>query len=225
VVGVFVTALYTFRLFFLVFHGKERLDEDARHHVHESPWVITVPLVLLAIPSVVIGWPTIRTVLFGNYFEGAIAVHENHNVLSELGHEFAGPGSFLLHGLIEWPFILALAGVATAWYAYLVKPTLPDLIRQRVNGLYTLLVRKYFFDDFNERVLARGGRAIGGLLWRIGDVAVIDGAFVNGSAKLVGWLSQVSRYRIQSGFLYSYAFAMIIGLAAVIGWLLTHHAG
>jgi NADH-quinone oxidoreductase subunit L len=225
VTGVFVTALYTFRLLFLVFHGKERIDEDARHHLHESPWVITVPLVLLAIPSVVIGWPTIRTVLFSNYFDGAIAVHENHNVLSDLGHEFTGPGSFLLHALIEWPFVLALAGVATAWYAYLARPTLPELIRQRVSALYTLLVRKYFFDDFNEKVLARGGRALGTLLWRGGDEAVIDGAFVNGSARLVGWLSAAARYRIQSGYLYSYAFAMIIGLAAVVGWLLTHHAG
>jgi NADH-quinone oxidoreductase subunit L len=215
--------LYTFRLFFLVFHGNERLDEDARHHLHEPPWVIWLPLVLLAFFSVVSGWPLIGEVLFGDYFGRAIVVHEGHDVIGELAAEFRGPGSFLLHGLIGWPVVLSLAGVAVAWYAYVRQPTLPERIRQRLNVVYTVLVRKYFFDDFNEQVLARGGRVIGSVLWRVGDVMLIDGAIVNGSARLVGWLSGAVRYRVQSGYLYSYAFAMIIGLAALVGWLLVRH--
>jgi NADH-quinone oxidoreductase subunit L len=218
-VGVFVTALYSFRMFFLVFHGKERLDEDARHHVHESPWVITGPLVLLAIPSAIIGWPTIGPVLFGDYFGGAIFVAGGHDVLSELGEEFHGPGGFLLHGLLGLPVILSLAGVAVAWYAYLHRPGLPDQVRRRLNVIYTLLANKYYFDDFNEKILARGGRALGTLLWRVGDVVLIDGAAVNGTARLVGWAALVVR-QVQTGYLYHYAFAMIIGLVAILGWIL-----
>jgi NADH-quinone oxidoreductase subunit L len=218
-VGVFVTALYSFRMFFLVFHGKERLDEDARHHVHESPWVITGPLVLLAIPSAIIGWPTIGPVLFGDYFGGAIFVAGGHDVLSDLGEEFHGPGGLLLHGLLGLPVILSLAGVAVAWYAYLHRPGLPDQVRRRLSVIYTLLANKYYFDDFNEKILARGGRALGTLLWRVGDVVLIDGAAVNGTARLVGWAALVVR-QVQTGYLYHYAFAMIIGLAAILGWIL-----
>ncbi len=218
--GVFVTALYTFRMFFLVFHGSERLDEDARNHVHESPWVITVPLVLLAIPSVVIGGWTIQRILFGDYFGSAIVVAGPHDVLAELGREFDGVGSFLLHGLIGLPVLLSLAGVAVAWYAYLRDPTVPDQVRHKVTGLYRLLVNKYYFDEFNDKVIVRGGRAIGSLLWRVGDVAIIDGAAVNGSARLVGWCAGMVR-QVQTGYLYHYAFAMILGLSALLGWLLT----
>jgi NADH-quinone oxidoreductase subunit L len=218
-IGVFVTALYSFRMFFLVFHGPSRVDEDARHHLHESPWVITLPLVLLAIPSLVIGWPTIGPVLFGDYFGSAIVVAERHDVLGELGREFHGPGGFLLHGATGLPVLLSLAGVGVAWYAYLRNPTLPERVRQRAGALYELLVHKYYFDDFNEKVLARATRGLGTLLWRVGDVAIIDGAFVNGSARLVGWFSGVVR-QVQTGYLYHYAFAMIIGLSILVGWIL-----
>jgi NADH-quinone oxidoreductase subunit L len=218
--GVFVTALYSFRMFFLVFHGSERMDEDVRHHVHESPWVITVPLVLLAIPALLIGWPAIGPVVFGSFFDGAIFVAGRHDVLAELGREFHGPGGFLLHGLTGLPVILSLAGVAVAWYFYLHRPGLPETVRQRAGALYGLLVNKYYFDEFNERVLARGARGLGTLLWRVGDVAIIDGAMVNGSARLVGWTARVVRH-LQSGYLYHYAFAMIVGLSVIVGWTLT----
>ncbi|MCK6371712.1 MAG: NADH-quinone oxidoreductase subunit L, partial [Gammaproteobacteria bacterium] len=219
VAGVFITALYTFRMFFLVFHGPERLDEDARHHLHESPWVITLPLVALAIPSVVVGWLTVSDVLFGNYFGSAIVVLERHDVIAELGAEFHGPGGFVLHGITGLAVWLSLAGVATAWYLYLKNTLLPEQIRQRLSGLHVLLVNKYYFDDFNEKILARGGRALGQFFWRAGDVTVIDGVAVNGSARLVGWVATKAR-RIQSGYLYHYAFAMIIGLSLLLGWVL-----
>jgi NADH-quinone oxidoreductase subunit L len=217
--GVFVTALYAFRMFFLVFHGNERLDEDARHHVHESPWVITVPLVLLAVPSAIIGWPTIGPVLFGEYFNGAIFVADRHDVLGELGREFDGPGAFLLHGMAGLPLLLSLAGVAVAWYAYLYNPALPEQVRRRFSIPYKVLANKYYFDEFNEKILAGAGRALGGVLWRIGDVAVIDGAAVNGTGRLVGWAAGVIR-QMQTGYLYHYAFAMVIGLATIVGWIL-----
>jgi NADH-quinone oxidoreductase subunit L len=217
--GVFITALYSFRLFFLVFHGKERVDEDAKAHLHESPWVVTLPLVLLAIPSLVIGWPTIGPMLFGDYFGSAIFVLPAHDVLGELGAGFSGPGAFLLHGLASPVLYLALAGVITAWYLYLRNPALPGRIRERFAPLHTLLVEKYYFDAFNEKVLAAGARRIGRIFWRAGDVALIDGAIVNGSARLVGWASGILRQG-QTGYLYHYAFAMVIGLSVILGWLL-----
>jgi NADH-quinone oxidoreductase subunit L len=218
-IGVFVTALYSFRMFFLVFHGKERLDEDARHHLHESPWVITAPLVLLAIPSAIVGWMTVGPVVFGGYFGSAIFVAKPNDVLGALGAEFHGPGAFLLHGIGGLPVLLSLAGVAVAWYAYLRQPTLPEAIRQRFGALYTLLANKYYFDDFNEKVLARGGRALGGLFWKVGDVMLIDDAAVNGTGHLVTWAAGFVR-RAQTGYLYHYAFAMIIGLSILLGWIL-----
>ncbi|MBM4197327.1 MAG: NADH-quinone oxidoreductase subunit L [Gammaproteobacteria bacterium] len=219
IAGVFVTALYSFRMFFLVFHGKERLDEDARHHLHESPLVITVPLVLLAIPSLVIGWPTIGATLFAGYFDAAIFVMPGNDVLARLGSDFHGAGGFLLHGLTGLPVLLSVAGVAAAWYLYLYRPAVPEAIATRVAVLHRLLVNKYYFDDFNEKVLARGARLTGGALWRFGDVAVIDGALVNGSARLVAWAAAIVRLS-QSGYLYHYAFAMIIGLALLVYWTL-----
>lgn len=219
-IGVFVTALYSFRMFFLVFHGNERMDEHTRHHVHESPWVITVPLVLLAIPSFAIGWFTLGPVVFGDYFGAAIAVAPTHDVLAELGREFHGPGGFLLHGMLSLPVALSLAGVAVAWFAYLYRPALPERIRQVLDLPYRILVNKYYFDDFNEKVLARGARGIGRMLWKGGDVAVIDGALVNGSARLVGWCSGVVR-QLQTGYLYHYAFAMVVGLSVLLAWVLS----
>ena len=219
IVGVFVTALYSFRMFFLVFHGKERIDEDARHHLHEPSWVITLPLVLLAIPSLLIGWPTIGPVLFGDYFGSAIVVSSSHDVLGQLGSHFHGPVAFLTHGALSVPVILSLAGVGVAWYLYLRNPALPGVIRDRLALMYDLLVNKYYFDAFNERVLAAGVRRLGSALWRVGDVLVIDGAMVNGTARLIGWCSSLVR-RAQTGYLYHYAFAMIIGLTLFIGWAL-----
>ena len=217
--GVFVTAFYTFRLVFMTFHGQERMDHHTREHLHESPWVVTLPLVLLAIPSVAAGWPFIERLLFGDFFDGAIAVAPEHDVLSHLGEEFHGPAAFVLHGLQAPAVWLAAAGVLAAWYLYLRRPVLAEQLRERAGALYTLLVNKYYFDAFNERFIAGGSRALGNLLWRGGDVAIIDGAAVNGSARLVGWLADAVR-GVQSGYLYHYAFATIIGLSALLAWLL-----
>jgi NADH-quinone oxidoreductase subunit L len=218
-IGVFVTALYSFRMFFLVFHGKERIDEEARHHLHESPWVITGPLVALAIPSLIIGALTIENVLFGGYFGQAIVVRPEHDVLAHLGQEFHGVSGFVLHGLTGWPVLLSLAGLGVAWYAYLVRPDLPERVRQMFQPAYGLLVNKYYFDDFNQKVIAGGARAFGSVFWRIGDVLLIDGVAVNGSSRVIGWAAGMAR-RLQSGYLYHYAFAMVIGLSALLGWYL-----
>ena len=218
-IGVFVTAFYTFRLVFMTFHGKERMDEHTREHLHESPWVVTLPLVLLAIPSVVIGWPVVGSILFGNYFGNAVYVAPAHDVLARLGEDYHGPWAFVQHGLGSPILGLAAAGVMLAWYLYLVRPELAEQLRVKAGGLYTLLVNKYYFDAFNEKVIAAGARALGTGFWRVGDVAIIDGAAVNGSARLVGWIASVAR-GIQTGYLYHYAFATIIGLSALLAWLL-----
>ena len=217
--GVFVTALYSFRLFFLVFHGPERIDEDARGHLRESPWVMWVPLVLLAVPSLVIGWPTVGPMLFGDFFGNSIFVLSGNDVLAELGRDYHGAVGFLLHGFTSPVPYLAVAGVVSAWYLYLHKPSLPEQLRERFSVIYKLLVNKYYFDDFNEKIIARFCTRLGKSLWHVGDVVVIDGVIVNGSARLVGWFSSVIR-QMQTGYLYTYAFVMIIGLAMLIGWLL-----
>lgn len=229
--GVFITAFYSFRLYFLVFHGNERYDQnpDAHHdghhgghgghqsdsqHAkpHESPWVVTVPLVLLAIPSVVIGFITIQPMLFGDFFKGVISVNlEKHPAMEELAKLFHGPAEMALHGLTAAPFWLALSGVVLAWYMYMRNPALPTAIKRIFQPVYTLLENKYYLDWFNENVLARGARGLGMGLWKFGDQRVIDGALVNGSWKIVSWISSVVR-RLQSGFIYHYAFGMIIGV-------------
>jgi NADH-quinone oxidoreductase subunit L len=216
--GVFVNALYTIRLVFMVFHGNERIYDDARHHLHESPWVVTMPLVLLAIPSLLIGWPTIGPVLFGDYFGNAIFVLPAHDVLAEIGADFHGPLGFLLHGLMSPVLLLAFAGVAAAWFLYLKEPEMPGKIKARFGFLYRLLENKYYLDDFNEQVLARGSRLLGTGLWKIGDVTLIDGLAVNGTANSIGRIAGVMR-RLQTGYLYHYAFAMVIGLVVLVGWL------
>jgi NADH-quinone oxidoreductase subunit L len=229
--GVFVTAFYSFRMYFLVFHGKERYDQNPdahhddhhdshdahghktdHHEPHESPWVVTVPLILLAVPSVVIGFMTIQPMLFGDFFKDAIVVNlERHPAMEELAKMFHGPAQMALHGLMTAPFWLALAGVVLAYYMYLVNPALPASIKRKFQPIYTLLENKYYFDWFNENVLARGTRALGTGLWKGGDQAFIDGALVNGSWRLVGWVSGAVR-RLQSGYIYHYAFGMIIGI-------------
>jgi NADH-quinone oxidoreductase subunit L len=217
--GVFVTALYSFRLLFLVFHGAERMDHHTKSHLHESPAVVWVPLVLLAIPSIMIGWVTIGPVLFGGYFGEAIFVLPDQDVLRELGAEFHGPGAFVLHALgAPAALSLAVAGAVVAWFLYLKRPDLPALIQARSGALYRVLINKYYFDWFNEQVLARLGRGIGAVFSRIGDQFLIDGLIVNGSARSVVWLAGVMR-GLQSGYLYHYAFAMIFGLFALASWI------
>jgi len=223
--GVFVTAFYSFRMYFLVFHGDERFGQnpDAHHpvdghahhvatHPHESPWVVTLPLVLLAIPSVVIGFVSIEPMLFGAFFSDALVVDAGaHHAMAELAHAFHGPLQMAWHALGTAPFWLALAGVACAWYLYLVNLALPGAIKARVEPLYALLENKYYLDWFNENILARGARALGTVLWKGGDQAIIDGAIVNGSWKAVAWGAAMVR-RLQSGFLYHYALSMILGV-------------
>ena len=218
--GVFVTALYSFRLLFLVFHGEERLDSEARAHLRESPAVVWAPLVALAVPSVFIGWFTIEPLLFGEFFADSMLVLEEHDVLHEVGEEFEGSAAFVLHAFTASAAIwLALAGAIVAWVLYLLRPELPGRIARRFAPAHRLLVNKYYFDWFNENVLAGATRGLGRLLWGVGDRTVIDGAIVNGSARGVAALSAIVR-RVQSGYLYHYAFAMVIGLAALIGWLI-----
>ena len=225
--GVFVTAFYSFRLYFLVFHGKERFEQNpdahhgahddhghsAEHHEpHESPWVVTLPLVLLAIPSVIIGFITIGPMLFGDFFKGAVFVNlARHPAMQELAERFHGPAQMAIHGLSTPPFWLALAGVVLAYYLYIVNPALPAAIQRKVIPLYKLLDNKYYLDAFNENVLARGMRGLGTVFWKVGDQKLIDGILVNGSWKLVGWVSSGVR-RLQSGYIYHYAFGMILGI-------------
>ncbi|MCZ6913031.1 MAG: NADH-quinone oxidoreductase subunit L [Proteobacteria bacterium] len=217
--SVFVTALYTFRLLFLTFHGKERMDRHTREQLKESPLVVTVPLVLLAIPSAIIGWFTIEPLLFGGFFGSSISVLPAQDVLARLGHEFHGPAAFVLHGIKGPAFWLSIAGVGTAWWVYLKNPGLSTKISRRINRLYELLVNKYYFDDFNEKIVAAGGRAVGRILWQIGDEKIIDGGLVNGTANGIGWIANRVR-GIQTGYLYHYAFTMIFGFAVLAAWLL-----
>jgi NADH-quinone oxidoreductase subunit L len=216
--GVFVTSLYSFRLLFVVFHGKERMDHQTQEHLHETPWVVTGPLIALAIPSVVIGWLTIGPVLFGGYFDGAIVNLEGQNPLEEVGTEFHGPWAFVLHGFSGVAVYLAAAGALVAWFLYLKRPDIPARLLTQFRGLHAVLMNKYYFDWFNENVLARATRGLGGFLWRVGDQTLIDGAVVNGSARAVGVLAVLAR-GLQSGYLYHYAFAMIVGLAILVGWI------
>ncbi|WP_089724305.1 NADH-quinone oxidoreductase subunit L [Candidatus Thiosymbion oneisti] len=217
-IGVFITALYSFRLYFIVFHGKERMDEHTRHHLHETPAVVWVPLVLLAIPSVVIGWITIEPVLFGDWFKDAIQVAPEHDVLAHLGEHYHGQWAFVLHGLTGAPFWLALAGFGVAalvfWHWFTKDPRIEEKLRNKVAWLYQVLDRKYGFDEFYQRFFAAGSRGIGRALWAGGDRAVIDGVLVDGSARTVGRFAQLVR-KLQTGRLYNYAIAMILGLVVL----------
>jgi NADH-quinone oxidoreductase subunit L len=217
--GVFVTALYSFRMFFLVFHGEERMDKETRSHLHETPRVVTVPLVMLAIPSLVIGWFTVTPVLFGGFFGDAIVVAPGHDVLARLGEHWHGPMGLLTHAWQTPVFWLAMAGLATAVFLYLLRPDLPGKIKSKVEGLYNLLDRKYYFDDLYINGFAAWGRKFGTALWKHGDQFLIDGVLVNGTANSVARLAGVMR-QLQSGYLYTYAFAMIIGLTMFLGWLI-----
>jgi NADH-quinone oxidoreductase subunit L len=222
--GVFVTAFYSFRMYFLVFHGKERYDQNPdahhgdhhddheNHSPHESPWVVTVPLILLAIPSVVIGFMTIQPMLFGEFFKDAIFIDaEKHAGMKTLADAFHGPVAMALHSVSTAPFWLALAGVVMAWYMYLINPAVPAAIGRALRPLVVLLENKYYMDWINENILARGARALGNGLWKVGDRTLIDGWLVNGSWKLVGLVSNWTR-KLQTGYLYHYALVMILGI-------------
>jgi NADH-quinone oxidoreductase subunit L len=232
--GVFITAFYSFRMYFLVFHGKERFDQnpDAHHDAHhddhhghgdhhephESPWVVTVPLVLLAIPSVVVGFMFIQPMLFGDFFKDVIFVDAvKHPAMAKLAEIFHGPVAMAVHGLQTAPFWLAAAGVALSYYMYMVNPALPAAIKRMCMPIYILFENKYYLDWINENILARGARALGVGLWKFGDQAIIDGALVNGSWKVVRSVSGVVRW-MQSGFIFHYALVMILGVFALMTW-------
>jgi len=257
--GVFVTAFYSFRMYFLVFHGEERFGkahahDDHAHHAthakaahgdphalhdsgahheedahddhghhglapgqkpHESPWVVTLPLILLAIPSVIIGYLALGPVVHGTFFDGVITVNPSHPAMAELGEMFHGAGGMALHGLQTAPFWLALAGVVAAYYCYMVNPRVPAWFYAKFKPLHTLLDNKYYLDAFNQAVFANGARAVGSGLWKVGDRGLIDGLIVNGSAKAVAWFSTVTK-RAQTGYIYHYAFVMIVGVLAAM---------
>jgi NADH-quinone oxidoreductase subunit L len=217
--GVFVTALYSFRMFFLVFHGEERMDAETKAHLHETPAVVTVPLILLAIPSLVIGWFTVEHVLFGPFFDNALYETQRHDVIARMAADWHGSFGLVTHALQTPIFWLAAAGVLTAWFLYLKRPDIPAAIKDKMSGLYNLLDRKYYMDDLYIKGFAAGGRNFGSFLWKKGDQLVIDGILVNGTANAIGKLAGVMR-QIQTGYLYTYAFAMIIGLTMLLGWLI-----
>ena len=229
--GVFVTAFYSFRMYFLVFHGKERFgkahhhDEHASHDEHhglapgqkphETSWVVVLPLILLAIPSVAIGFFTIEPLLYGDYFRDAIYVGQDHQALADMREEFHGAIEMALHSFITLPFILALAGVALSWFFYMKRPDIPAAIKERFAGIYTLLDNKYYFDRFNDWFFAGGARGASRFLWKFGDVNLIDGVLVNGTARLVGRFAGILR-NMQTGYVYHYAFAMITGVFVLL---------
>ncbi|MCH7899266.1 MAG: NADH-quinone oxidoreductase subunit L, partial [Proteobacteria bacterium] len=217
--GVFITALYTFRMFFLVFHGEERMDAKTKSHLHETPWVVTIPLLLLAIPSAIIGWYTVSPVLFEGYFGDAIFVDHSRDVLAHMGEAWHGGLGLLQHSYQTPVLYLALGGLITAWFLYLRRPDIPEMIKDKLSGIYTLLDQKYYFDDLWIRGFAGGGRRIGTLFSEKGDAYLIDGIMVNGTANSVVRLAGVLR-RLQTGYLYTYAFSMILGLTMLLGWLL-----
>ena len=237
VAGVFVTAFYSFRMYFLVFHGKERFHHkpfpgEHDHHddhghgnshahtPHESPWVVTLPLVLLAIPSVVIGYLTIGPMLFGDFFKGAIVVHgEHHHAMAELAAEFHGAAAMALHALSTLPFMLALSGVVVAYVFYMVAPAIPAAIARALSPVIRVLENKYYLDWFNEHVLAAGARLLGRGLWKGGDMGLIDGVLINGSARLVGAVAGLTRL-VQTGHVYWYALVMLLGVFGLLTWQL-----
>lgn len=238
IVGVFVTAFYSFRMYFLVFHGKEHFhhkpfpgehdhhdDHGAHHEPHESPWVVTAPLILLAIPSVVIGYLTIQPMLFGDFFKDAIFVnHEVHHAMEELAHEFHGAVAMATHGLTALPFWLALGGVVTAYVFYMVAPSIPATIARVFKPVVNVLENKYYMDWINENIFAAAARAIGVGLWKGGDAALIDGVLINGSARAVGGIAGLVR-RVQTGHLYWYALVMILGVIGLMTWQLWPYIG
>ncbi|MEW8043045.1 MAG: NADH-quinone oxidoreductase subunit L [gamma proteobacterium symbiont of Phacoides pectinatus] len=215
--GVFITALYSFRMFFLVFHGTGPRDEHAKAHLHESPKVVTVPLVLLAIPSVLIGFFTMEGMLFGEWFRDVLFVLPQHDTLARLGEGVHGPVSMVAHGFAGFALYFAAAGVFAAWYIYMMRPEIADRIKSRLGVVHLILDKKYFFDELYQALFAGGSRGIGKLLWSLGDRILIDGLIINGSARAVGVVAGWAR-NIQTGMLYHYAIAMILGLLLLLTW-------
>jgi len=244
--GIFISGLYSFRLVFFAFHGEPRFDVDGKHadpadhgehgakdskaHAaeephhhemhgppHESPKVVTIPLVLLAIPSIFIGALTIGPMVYGGWFDGAIVESET---MKEMAKEFHGALGMVLHSLLSIPLWLAIAGSATAWFFFIKRPDLAPVVRKKFGGLVAILERKYGFDDFNDWFFAGGARTVGGGLWKWGDRTIIDGIMVNGTARLIGWFAGVAR-KLQTGYIYTYAFTMIFGVFALLSffWL------
>ena len=216
-IGVFVTALYSFRMYFMVFHGKERMDDHTRDHLKECDKVVTFPLIMLAIPSVIIGAVFVGDMAFGDFFGNAIHVAASHAIPEDVAAHFTWTG-LLLHAFADYPMYLAAAGVFTAWYLYMKRPELPGVIQNKLTVIYNILNNKYGFDRFNEIFFAGGSRKIGELFWRLGDIKLIDGLLVNGSAKSIGWFSGIIRH-MQTGYLYHYAFVMIIGFLLLLSWI------
>ena len=215
---VFVTALYTFRLIFMTFHGQTRMDVHTKEHLHESPWVVTMPLVILAIPTIAAGW-FIGPIVFGDYFNNAIHVLPQHDAIEKLGAEFTGIAGMMVHALSTAPFWLSMTGIFTAWYLYSVRTDIPEKIKSRCGFLYNLLDRKYYIDEFYSWLFAGGTRALGTALWKYGDIKVIDGFFVNGTARVVALTATLVR-RYQTGYIYHYAFTMIVGIFVILTlWL------
>ena len=218
--GVFITSLYSFRMFFMVFHGEERMDKETKSHLHETPTVVTMPLILLAIPSVFVGWFTIKPLLFGEYFDGAIQVLPQHDVLAQLSESFHGSWDFLLHSFTaSLAFYMAFLGFSVAWLFYIKFPEIPNKIHKKMRAIVVVLEEKYFFDTLWMKVFPSLGKSIGRILWKQGDEKMIDGALVNGTAYGVRSIASVIR-NIQTGYLYHYAFAMIVGLVIILSWLL-----
>ena len=223
--GVFVTAFYSFRMFFLVFHGEERMDEHTKEHLHEPAKVVTWPLIALAVPAVLSGY-LLYPMVVGDFFEGVIHVDPAHPAIETIKHHFHGSESniinilnFVLHGLMAPPFWLAMAGLGSAWFIYMKKPSIATTAYNTLRPIHTLLDKKYFADEFNMTVFAGGALALGRGLWAAGDRFLIDGLMVNGTAKVTGWFSSIARH-VQTGYLYHYAFSIILGVLAIMSWLL-----
>jgi len=235
VAGVLITSLYSFRLLYLTFHGKERFEVVNSHDEHlpdgqlahapkESPLVVTVPLILLAIPSVFIGWMTIEPVLFGGWLNDSIFVLEENNVIAELGEHFHGATAMAMHAVSTLPFWLMISGFVLATFIYMFRPAIADALQNRFPFLHRLLDHKYYFDELYQKVFAQGSVKLGRGLWNKADAGFIDNGLVNGSARLVEWIAARVR-RWQTGFLYDYAFAMIIGLIGILAVWVTMAPG
>ncbi|HAT1779310.1 TPA: NADH-quinone oxidoreductase subunit L [Legionella pneumophila] len=219
--GAMVTALYTFRSLFMTFHGKPRMDEHTLSHLHESPWVVWLPLVLLAIPSIILGYVLYMPILFDtpSLLDSSIFVLPEHNVLAELAHEVSSPFASAVHAIYSLPFWITVLGAVIAWICYIAVPSIPGYLARYFSIIYSILLNKYGFDRFNELFFVKGARGLGIAFYKIGDQKLIDGAVVNGSGRLVRWFSGKGR-KIQSGYIYHYATVMVFGLLAFLCWLI-----
>ena len=221
VVGAMVTAIYTFRALFMTFHGKPRMDEHTLSHVHESPWVVLFPLIMLAIPSVILGYLLYMPLLFNKpaLLSESLFVLPEHNVLAEMATEVVSPWHTMLHAVNSPVFWLTLAGVFIAWIAYIAIPSIPTFLATTFSRSYRLLLNKYGFDTFNDFVIVRGTKALGRFFYRVGDQKLIDGLLVNGTGRTVRWFA-IKGKGIQSGYLYHYIAVMVFGVLGFLSWLL-----